>query len=117
MFRQVALMALLLLVGCGQSEPLPTATRAPTASPEPSINVTSTPSIAPPPTTNPASTASPPAYALSCGPMEQTECEARAAAIATQYAPKKIVSIRFTSTKGDMQAEFSDGTAVITIID
>lgn len=117
MFRRVALVAALVLVGCGQSEPLPTAPPAPTSATVPSTSVTSAPSIAPSPTTGPMLTASPLAYALSCGPMEQTDCEARAAALAKQYAPRKLVSIRFTSTKGDMQAEFSDGTGVVTIID
>lgn len=65
----------------------------------------------------PSSSALP--YALSCGPMEQSACEAwaaRAVASATELHPgKKVVTVRITGPDGDYDLLFDDGTGILSI--
>jgi hypothetical protein len=101
-----------LVVGCGQSLPV-------ASTPPPSLATSPSTSIVPsqvPIARTPTPTQSPPAYTVDCGPMEPAECQAQAAAIATEYR-SRIVAIQFTSVHGDMRATLEDGSSIIRIVD
>ena len=105
--KVMVLAASLTVAACaskpGESTPAPLA-----PSPVPAIT-----EAAPPPS---AAVSSAPdlAYALSCGSMEQSKCEATAALIAERahesHPGKTIASIAITAADGDFDLFFADGT-------
>ncbi len=84
---------------------------------EPSVALTFSPplpALGPDDRPSPAASPQGPGYELVCGPLDETDCAARAAAVVAiaerDHPGRELVSITFTSPLGSYDAVFDDGS-------